>query len=245
MTNELLFYFLREYNHTQTMAGKIWCIKLLAGQLCLNDEISLFGIDVVGDERFSGKVNAVIKNICKNGKFADKSDIIANQGDIITIDLKHCYADGKKIDKRDIKMTKSSIGVSLNEDCENMHTMNVRFKDEADFIEKLMLTLEKQKEKSLELKREFINGYQVSIVWFGKSISAYCTSINFLHENYLSNNDIVASFKLRNYTLPIPKSSNIRNMIEYIVIKEPININVDKTLSTRWVYHSGELVFEN
>jgi len=226
------------------MSGKIWVIKLLYGSLSVGDKISFYCVDISNQIYTFNKVVAVVKHIKQNlGLEAnDKFLETANQGDIISINLKECRVDGKKIDKRDIKIKKNSIGFGQSVICEGFNLIKVKFVKCDDFVNKLKKPFDNKQELHIENnknKNKLKTRLLLLLLWFGKIIPV--TVVNVEGSN--------VSFRLlNNQELPIPINENFRNHIKRIIIKDMVKVENEgrrKSGIPKWKYYVGELLFDS
>jgi len=256
MLNYLFFCFIKEYNNTKSMAGKIWKIKVLSGELHVDDKVSLFAVDYYWNNNKFNRVDAVIKHI-KRDIVYNENDLyeIAKQGDIVTINLKQCYADGKKINKSEIAINNTSVGYGYNVVCKSINSLKIKFYDYSDFIIKLNISLEKSIIKQQKYLQENIKVKKlnmptacvVSLLWFGKVVPIEVVDINY-SDDFSTNNTLIEFKLVNNKYLSIPLNENLQNIIKNVVIKDYFctekNKN-DKNVIHRWKYYKGEMFFDN
>jgi hypothetical protein len=153
----LLFSIIKEIPTPNTKAGKVWRIHIINGRLNINDKITITSALVDG---FPGlefyNVEATVKSIHEEFDMSEgilEADT-ACKDSIVTINLKSCYVDGKRINKKAIEITKQSIGIAFSEKFTQRDKFYIRFVDA---------------EKAIDLIRV---GQDVLLLWFGKRISA-------------------------------------------------------------------------
>jgi hypothetical protein len=188
--DNLLFSFVKEIPTPGTKAGKVWRVHINNGSLNVNDRIIITSV-MVGGYMYSGlrNIEVTIKSIHEEFDIAEGvlEANTAYMGSIVSINLKNCYADGKRINKRDIKVTKQSIGLSIYDTFNQHHSFYVRFANA---------------EKAFDVIRE---GQEVLLLWFGKRIAA----------NIVKISDSLEGMYIKlvgNKTLAIPENRAFRNL---------------------------------
>ena len=149
----LLFSIVKEIPAPNSKAGKVWRIHIVNGKLRVNDKVVITAAVIDG---FLGShyynVDATIKSIHEE---FDPSEGIretdtAHTGSIVTVNLKNCYVDGKRIQKKEIETTKQSIGLRSGEKFTQREAFYIRFVDA---------------EKAFDIIRV---GQEIMLLWFGK-----------------------------------------------------------------------------
>lgn len=250
MPDELLFYFVKEYGKPQSMAGKIWQIKILSGTLSVGNKVSLHGVTVFSKKGESPKVDATIKQIRRESSGESESDIItASQGDIVTINISKCSVNRKKIDKRNITVGKRALGLRFGEPCDNINSFKVKFEKHEAFVEQLEQSLQRQSLFPKKLKKQKQTNeptaYMVSLLWFGRKIPITVGDVVCMPQQ----NGTIVNFRLLNdQTLPIPQNQYLRNLMKRAIIKdrycEKQQARWKKGIHC-WKYYVGEMQFEN
>lgn len=228
MSDKLLFYIIKEYRQTANMAGKIWRIKLVSGELKVGDEIRLFGVKTADTKEFCD-VEAVVKSMRIDVGLTSEDVEVATESDIITIDVKNCYANGKKINKNDILSTKITLGSNASVACEYAPSISIRLDKCEEFVEKLAVSIEYSKRR----------GYEASMLWFGNHVSIAVTDIEIVDDGY------VATFRLNGAPLPIPQDDKLKDLIKYAVIKDRQLVKSfgrNKAGIHEWRYYNGVII---
>ena len=161
--DNLLFSIVKEIPAPKTKAGKVWRIHIVNGRLSVNDRITITSViikDYLGSEFFN--IDATIKSIHEEFDVSEGSleAESAYKGSIVSINLKGCYADGKRIKKKDIEITKQSIGMAFDEKYTHRDKFYIRFINA---------------EKAFDVIRV---GQDILLLWFGKRISAKIMKIS-------------------------------------------------------------------
>lgn len=214
------------------MAGKIWRIKIVCGGIRAGDKIKLCGINLSDGKSALAEAEATVKSIRREIGLGSEECPEAASGDIVTVDLKHCYANGKKINKNDILSTKISIGVGEKEKCGYADRVRIRLSDAGELEEKIAASLEKKSGASAK-------ACEVSLLWFGNSVSMTA-------EGASRENGFTADFRLNNITLPIPSDESLRERIGYAVVKDRRfvkSMGRNRPGVHEWRYYSGEMLF--
>ncbi|MDR2600423.1 MAG: hypothetical protein LBC73_09125 [Oscillospiraceae bacterium] len=261
MTN-LLFCIIKEFN--TLYSGKIFQVKILSGNMSVGEEICLYGVVVLGHKGNSNKITAEVKQIRHLNSENDfekdrKGSLFAEQGDIITINLKNCRHDGKRIDKSDFILSNVTLGVYLEAKCDFVDVINLKLlnhnKSNAKFIKKLNDSLERK-----DSKKRF-SACNVSLLWFGKKVSSELINIygvnaeiiNMIvsdgNANYNFINDMIISYRaLNNYRFPIPNNVELRKYIERIIIKDTHStkqMGRGKKGEPIWRYYPSNVLFDD
>ena len=155
--DNLLFSIIKEFPLPNTKAGKVWRIHILNGELNVNDKITITSVTVKGypGSEFHN-IEATVKSIHEEFDAAEGvlETVSARKGSIVTINLKACYVVGKRINKKDIEVTKQSIGLAFREKFTQRDKFYIYFADA---------------EKAFDVIRV---GQDVLLLWFGKRITA-------------------------------------------------------------------------
>jgi len=159
----LLFSIIKEFPLPNTKAGKVWRVHIINGELNVNDRITITAVTVGGypSAEFHD-IEATVKAIHEELDAAEgilETDS-ARKGSIVTINLKGCYVDGKRINKKDIAVTKQSIGLAFREKFTQCDKFYIRFADA---------------EKAFDVIRV---GQDILLLWFGKRVTAKIMEIS-------------------------------------------------------------------
>jgi hypothetical protein len=248
MSNDLLFCVVKEFGKRKTgkadIAGKIFQIKLLLGNLSVGDAVSLYCVDLDNPKRKCdfNRVDCTVKEIKRLDADTNEFDETASCGDIVTVNFsKQCSVDGKKIDRNDILTKNNTIGVSQDETCVGENLLRLRFMKSAKFIEKLGKSISKKQSIESGCTKKQHRTCVVSFLWFGKKIAAEVVAVDAI--------DGIVSFRLlNNQSIPIPKSSELRVHVERVVVKDHYGTEQrgrNKSGEAKWRYYSGKIVFDD
>jgi len=219
---------MKEYNNTNNMSGKIWLVRVLSGKIQVDDKISICGTILKGSVQ-QWRANAVVKEIRRDNVTVD----MANPGDFVTLNLKQCQIDGRRIPKSEILSQKTSLGIGYDVECNNISQIKIHFVDDDSFYDRLENSLNRLQKKRGLLRA---TGYQVSLLWFGQSTVAHAVSVDLLPDF-----SYVVTFRLHNdHYLPIPNSNELRKYVTKIIVKDRIVFKP----GYRWDYHAGEITVE-
>jgi len=185
--DNLLFSFDAEIDNPNSRAGKVWRIHMENGVLNVGDCIMIASVNISNTPKSEFfNVEAAVKSIHTEMDFAVegiKETENARKGDIVGINIRDCYCGKRKIDKKDIKITKYSAGFSVAEQLNYHNEFYIRFVD----CEKALIVKELQ---------------HITILWFGKMIPAkvikFSDSIDAIHVKLLYDRKI-----------PVPQNSDI------------------------------------
>lgn len=225
---KLLFYIVKEFRQTESMSGKIWRIKVVSGEIRVGQPVRLFGVKVFGE---ATEAEAVVKSMRRDVGLTNEEVEVATESDIVTIDVKNCYSQGKKINKNDIFSTKVTLGGDETVTCDRADRITLELDKSEDFIEKLVTSVEKSKKR----------GYEASLLWFGNRVSIAVTDVE------LSEKDtFVADFNVIGSPLPVPADERLREIIKYAVVKDRQLVKSfgrNKSGIHEWRYYNGEFIF--
>lgn len=170
MTESILFSVLRQFNSPRSKAGRVWRINLISGELNIGSRICLRDVTISSNKRTAGPVFATIKQMQKEVGYNDVEFIdVARSGDLVSINLKDCVFGCGRIDKSEINIGKSTIGLA--------------YKEEVQYLKDVVLNI--LHDDRVDLLRA---GQEVSLLWLGnslpskiKAISSPQLSVNALH----------------------------------------------------------------
>ena len=160
--NDLMFSVDKDFNTTKNKVGKVWRIHIWSGRINVGDKITLTSVKLEGKSKNElYDIKATIKAIHTEFDSVEEVKEVeqASSMDLVTIDLKDCTLNGRKIAKKDIITTKQSIGFGENEEITKEDTITIKLDDW---------------EKTLE---EIDVGEQVVLLWFGNRVSANVVEI--------------------------------------------------------------------
>ncbi len=188
--DRLLFSVDKEIASPRSNVGKVWRVHIRNGTLHVDDKIRLTSVSLEGRPRGETcDIEAAVKSIHEE---LDALEGVADTdaaytGGIVTIDLKGCTADGRRIDKKEIQITKQSYGLGQGETYRHHNTVTIRFSDIEQALEIVKL------------------GQEVMLLWFGKGVPAKITGID----------DSFARMEARllhGRTVAIPDSEELRDL---------------------------------
>lgn len=196
----LLFSFETEISTPSSCVGKVWRVHIKSGTLNVGDFIKITSVKIVNSPKSDFyDVIAVIKSIHREldtlieGK--QETDF-AHKGDIVGIDVKNCYCGREKIRKKDINITKHSVGFHGNEQLSYHHNLYIQFAET---------------EKAFELIKE---QQQIALLWFGKVVQGEVVKISEALDGMYVN--LLYDIKLAVPENPIFKNSDV---IKKIVLR--------------------------
>lgn len=145
----------KEIGKTRTNVGKVWRVVVRNGNIELNDKIKLCGVSVGGIQG-TYDVVADVKSI--HAEYHPSEGIrevqIANKDELVSINIKNCYVNGRRVDKGDIQVNKETVIYSANEKTKKLNELYIRLPN-IDF--------------ELELLEV---GQDLVLLWFGKRLTA-------------------------------------------------------------------------
>jgi hypothetical protein len=188
--DNLLFSFVKEIPAPNTKAGKVWRVYIRNGELNVNDRITITAVTIDGYSHSEVyNIEATIKSIHEEFDAIEGVMVTdtAQKDSIVAINLKSCYVNGKRINKKEISITKESIGISFEEKIDQYNSFYIRFTDA---------------NKAINVIKE---GRVVLLLWFGKRVSAniieISESLEWMRVQLLNNN-----------TLAIPQNDSFRKL---------------------------------
>jgi len=142
LPKNLVFSVDREFPRPLSHAGKIWRIYVENGILSNGKEIQLTSVEVKPDESISTKelissVSAVVKEFRFDVCIGDEDELEENtacEGSAVTINLKDCYAERDKINKRQIFTVPQTVGLSNDEPFSLKSEICIRFESPEDIL---------------------------------------------------------------------------------------------------------------
>lgn len=198
--NNLLFSFDKEIVNPTSNAGKVWRIFIRNGTISVGDSIKITSVNLSCSSKAEFfTVVADVKSLHEelDVEIEGKKELsVASKGTIVGIDLKNCYVGRKKIYKKDIIITKLSIGYSITESLDFKNKFFVRFAD----AKKVLEIIKKEQE--------------ILLIWFGKTITAKITDFNYFSEGIL----IELSYK-KNLAIPFDSKFKNDEVIKRIVLR--------------------------
>lgn len=145
----------KEIGKTRTNVGKVWRVVVRNGNLELNDKIKLCGVSIEGIQG-TYDVVADVKSI--HAEYHPSEGIrevqIANKDELVSINLKNCYVNGRRIDKGDIQVNKETVIYASSEQTRRLNELYIRL-------------------PNIDLEIELLEvGQDVVLLWFGKRLTA-------------------------------------------------------------------------
>jgi len=155
--NNLLFSIDKEIAKPTSSAGKVWRVFVKSGVLRVGDKVKITSVNLDSQPKSAlFDIEAEIKSIHEELDHIEGVKEIASapKGGIVGIDIKNCYFGRKKINKKEISISKQSIGFLSEEPYANHGVFYVRFSNA---------------EKTFDLVDI---GRNVILLWFGKMVAA-------------------------------------------------------------------------
>lgn len=145
----------KEIGKTRTNVGKVWRVAVRNGSIEVNDKIKLCGVSIEGIQGIYD-VEAEVKSI--HAEYHPSEGIrevkLANKDELVSINLRNCYVNGRRIDKGDIKVNKETVIYSASEQTVKMNQFYIRLPQIDTAIELLQV------------------GQDIVLLWFGKRLTA-------------------------------------------------------------------------
>lgn len=199
-TTPLLFYIDKSYKKTRLHTGQSWRIKILQGNIYLNQEIYLSPVRVNNE---IGTVKAKIKSIRGD---LEKEKIINNMemalpGSFVGIDLTDIRMGNRNVRKGDLTTLKTSCGFSANLQCKtsDIFTFRTRF---------------------MNLDKCNINR-QMNMLWFGRPITFQVIQ----RESTTFGIEVTAKGMGWSVTMPFDKENGF--LIKDLIIQYDTNPSMD------------------
>lgn len=212
----------KEIGKTRTHAGKVWRVEVQNGSIGVNDRIKFCGVSVNGMQGIYD-VEADVKSIHAEYHISEglKEVQRAHKNELVSINIRNCYVNGRRIKKGDIQTGRETVIYSADDATENMNEFYIRLPNIAFEIELIDV------------------GQDLALLWFGKRITAKV--IGFPHDLdgiYVRLTDGV--------TLSIPTDFRFRNLEELKETRMCIHRhseNAYQQVHYSVHYLSGEFVF--
>jgi hypothetical protein len=228
MENKLLFTFTHEFQKTKRMSGKIWKIRILSGELRIGDKICIYGVKPTNDVS-SCFIKAEIKSIfIETGVENQTTSLqLANESDIVTIDLKNCYSDKKKINKNDIFIDKICFGVYCKEEICEYSDILLKL-DQSENSDQIISKFHKNESSKKPVKSK------VKVIWFGSKLEF--TVIKAIDNTiYVSLNHLNVE-----HSIFLPIDTSLKRYFSKIIIKRKLLIDKEKK-TYRYIYSRASL----
>ncbi len=199
---ELLFSIYNQIDKPSSQAGKVWMIKILQGELSINDNIVIS--PVLTKNRDFLSINATVKTIRGDLHETEENESIATAaaGEIVGIDLKNIYCSRGKLEKKDFDTIYTTCGFNRDVD---YNTSDI-----------FCFTVDIKYETVFQLNREF------SLIWFGRRITFSVHKPPAITENSLY---IIAKIKSRK--LSLPKKADGEYYFTKLIIRDENNKLLD------------------
>lgn len=145
----------KEIGKTRSRVGKVWRVVVRNGCIEVNDKIKLCRVSIDGMQG-DHDVIAEVKSIHAEHHFSEgvKENQIANKDELVSINIKNCYVDGKRIDKGDIHVGRETVIYAADEETRNLNEFYIRVPN---------------MDSEIEL---FDVGQDIVLLWFGKRLTA-------------------------------------------------------------------------
>lgn len=145
----------KEIGKTRSHVGKVWRIAVRNGSVEVNDKIKLCRVAIEGMQGIYD-VTAEVRSIHAEHHFSEgvKEKQIANKDELVSINIRNCYVNGKRVDKGDIRVGRETVIYSANEETTNLNVFYIRVPN---------------MDSEIEL---FDVGQDIVLLWFGKRLTA-------------------------------------------------------------------------
>lgn len=215
-----LVYVDKEIGITRTRAGKVWRVVVQNGSIGVDDKIKFCNVSIAGMQGVYDVV-AEVKSIHAEHHISEgiKEVQRANKGEIVSINIRNCYVNNRRIDKGDIKVNRETIIYSADEATEKLNEFYIRLPN-----------------IDLELKLLDI-GQDVLIRWFGDRITAKIVGFP---------DDLDGIYvRVSGNPLSIPTDFGFRNLSELKETQLSLQKGVDNFYKKEGNFHyiTGEFVF--
>lgn len=212
----------KEIGKTRTRVGKVWRVYVRNGSIGINDKIKFCGVAIEGMPGLYD-VQAEVRSIHAEYHVSEgvKEVDRAYKDDLVTINIKNCYVNGRRVDKGDIQVDRETVIYSANESTELMNEFYIRFPNIDSEIELMDV------------------GQDVVILWFGKRLTAKIMSFaDDLDGVYVRLTDGV--------TLSIPtefRFQNLKELTDTSLSLQRRGENAYQQGHNNFRYLNGEFVF--
>lgn len=212
----------KEIGKTRTHVGKVWRVAVQNGSIGVNDKVKFCGVSVEGMQGIFD-VETEIKSIHAEYHVSEgvKEVDRAYKNDLVSINIKNCYVNGRRVDKSDIQTAHETVIYSANEATETFNEFFIRlpnFESDIDLIGE---------------------GQDLVLLWFGKRLTAKIIEVPHDCDGiYVRLTDGV--------TLSIPSDFHFRNLAELKETRLSLQKRVDNAYQQghyNFHYLSGEFVF--
>ena len=145
----------KEIGKTRTRVGKVWRVYVRNGSVGINDKIKFCGVTIEGMPGLYD-VQAEVRSIHAEYHVSEGVKEIdrAYKDDLVTINIRNCYVNGRRVDKGDIQVDRETVIYSANEATEPMNEFYIRLPNIDSEIELMDV------------------GQDVVLLWFGKRLTA-------------------------------------------------------------------------
>lgn len=214
-TTQLLFYVDRSYLKSKQYTGQSWRIKILQGNINVNQEIILSPV-LINNE--IGTIKAKIKSIRADLEKTN-TDVTkitsAMEGSFVGIDLYDIYVGNRRVNKENIRTICTSCGFSS----ELMYKVSDIFVFKTNFI-----NLEKVNE-----------GRQMDILWFGRAVTFQVVK----RESVIDG--IKVTGRIMNKYISMPVTDEGKFVIKDLIIRYDHNRNSNPFLEAELIEIGGQL----
>ena len=212
----------KEIGKTRTNVGKVWRVVVRNGSIEVNDKIKLCRVSIEGMQGIHDVV-AEVRSIHAEHHFSEgvKEIQIANKDELVSINLKNCYVNGRRVDKGDIQVDRETIIYSASEETRNISEFYIRIPN---------------MEQALEL---FDVGQDIVLLWFGKRLTAKITG-------FPDDLDGIYIKLIDGITLAIPTDFQFQNLKELKETRLSLQKRSDNAYQqghNNFHYLYGEFVF--
>ncbi len=210
----LLFYVDRSYLRSKQYTGQSWRIKILQGNINVDDEILLSPIQINEEvQTISAKVKSIRSDLEKTGNNVVNVDS-ASEGSFVGIDLYDIKLGHRRISKANLKTLCTSCGFSKKMD----------YKISNEFVFRTnFLNFEK-----------FKIGRQMDILWFGRAVT-----FQVIRRDSVMNG-VEVTGKIMNKWITMPLTTDGKFLINDLIIRYDHNPNVNPFLDAELIDIRGE-----
>ncbi len=212
----------KEIGKTRTQAGKVWRVAVRNGSIEVNDKIKLCDVSIDG---MQGKYDVIAEVRSIHAEYHVSEGIRevqrASKDELVTINLKNCYANGRRVDKSDIVTDKETTIYSANDETEKMNEFYIKLPNIDSEVDLMDV------------------GQVVSLLWFGKRITS--TIVKFSDDL-----DGIYIRLIEGVTLSIPtdhRFQNLQELKETRLILQRGGENAYQDGQYNFRYLRGEFVF--
>jgi hypothetical protein len=212
-SGNLLLSFFREYGRSKSGVGKVWQVIVRDGMLSVGDRIRITSVKLLNEPRSQFvDIEATVKTIHRKAPHGEEAiaEESVGAGSIVGMDIKDCHYGRKKVSKKEIGITKHSIGFHGSEPYENCSDIGFVAADTTvDIVHQTLNVHTYHDEIAVR------PGRGVMLLWFGKKIAARYNQVSWSpatekHTIHLRLED--------GRLVPVPKSKTLRDAMRNNVL---------------------------